>query len=65
MDLAKSAYDAKSADIQAQNTIRSNLALNEAKSLQEKADAEAALKDPKTQIEKTINEFAKMGIVAQ
>lgn len=65
MDLAKSAFDAKSSDIQAQWQIRSALALGELKSAQEKADAEAALKDPKTQIKATMDEFAKLGIIAQ
>lgn len=35
------------------------------KTEQEKLKAEAALNDPATQIKSTMDEFAKMGIVAQ
>lgn len=65
MDLAKSAYDAKSADIQSQNEIRKAMALNEYKSDFEKQQAEQALNDPATQIKATMDEFEKMGITSQ
>lgn len=65
MDLAKSAYDAKSADIQSQNAIRSQMALNEYKAEFDKQQAEQALNDPQTQIKATMDEFAKLGIIAQ
>lgn len=65
MDLAKSAYDAKSADIQSQNAIRSQMALNEYKAEFDKQQAEQALNDPATQIGQTMAEFEKMGITSQ
>jgi hypothetical protein len=65
MDLAKSAYDAKSADIQSQNEIRKAMALNEYKAEFDKQQADQALNDPATQIGQTMAEFEKMGITSQ
>lgn len=50
MDLAKSAFDAKSADILAGKELRQSMALNEYKSDFEKQQAQEALNDPATQI---------------
>lgn len=62
MDLAKSAYDAKSADIQSQNEIRKAMALNEYKSDFEKQQAEQALNDPAKAIKSVMDEYKKLGI---
>lgn len=62
MDLAKSAFDARSEDIKTQNQIRQSMALNEYKTDFEKQQAEAVLNDPKKAIEATIKEFSDMGI---
>lgn len=65
MELAKSAFDARSEDIKAQNQIRQSMALNEYKADFEKQQAEQALNDPATQIKATMDEFEKMGITSQ
>lgn len=65
MDLAKSAYDARSEDIKTQNALRSTMALNEYKSDFEKQQAQEELNDPQTQIGQTMQEFEKMGITSQ
>lgn len=62
MDLAKSAYDAKTEDIKSQNEIRKAMALNEYKAEFDKQQAEQALNDPATAIKSVMDEYKKLGI---
>ncbi len=73
MDLAKSAFDAKSADIQAQNQIRSAMAIgdynasidlqkSQAEFEQKIAQQAQAMNDPVMAISSMIDEYKKLGI---
>lgn len=58
-------YTTQQAQKQAQNAAMLPFLTDQYKTEQEKIKAQEALNDPATQIEATMNEFAKLGIVAQ
>ena len=57
-------YTTQQQQKQAQNAAMLPFITDQYKSEQEKIKAEAALKDPATQIKSTLDEFAKLGVTA-